>query len=523
MQDISRRLHQLAYSPWLIVIAFLVAVVIGLGATPLFDVDEGAFSEATREMLVSGNWAATYLNGVPRYDKPILIYWFQALSVSALGQHEWAYRLPSALFCGLWVAVLVSFAREQLGKHRAVIAGLFLVNILWVGMIGRAAIADALLNLILSLTLFDIWRYYQKPKLGTLLRVFAWMGLGFLTKGPVAIVIPAAVSLIFFTSRAQLMVLLRAFFHPLGWCVFLLIILPWLWLVYQDQGIGFFKGFFIDHNLERFSSTKEGHGGNLLYYVLTFPLVVLPFTGLLLRPLRYLKAYWARPFERYCLIWMAVILTIFSVSQTQLPHYVLNAVTPFALLSARYATRFKAPRAYLIPVIGLVVLFLLLPIVTPLFLAQMPAYEQEMLSRIPVAFTTGYYVAAVLVLAALLFLQWRVRAPVWVKLVYAGVLQSIFVFHFVVPAYAELQQAPIKKAALMAKAADADVVAYRMHMPSFSVYRQEITYTVDKPKPGQWVYTRVNNLPRLQETIAPDRYQVLYAEGGVRLVEIKTP
>ena len=54
-----------------------------LGAAPLFDVDEGAFAEATRELTVGHDWGSTTLNGVDRFDKPILIYWFQALSLKS--------------------------------------------------------------------------------------------------------------------------------------------------------------------------------------------------------------------------------------------------------------------------------------------------------------------------------------------------------------------------------------------------------------------------------------------------------
>ena len=43
---------------------FLCLVVLGLIGTwvPLFDLDEGAFLEATRELLDGGHWAATTLN-----------------------------------------------------------------------------------------------------------------------------------------------------------------------------------------------------------------------------------------------------------------------------------------------------------------------------------------------------------------------------------------------------------------------------------------------------------------------------
>jgi len=56
-----------------------------LGVVALFNLDEGAFGEATREMVASGNYLTTYLNGELRFDKPILIYWFQSLSVRFLG------------------------------------------------------------------------------------------------------------------------------------------------------------------------------------------------------------------------------------------------------------------------------------------------------------------------------------------------------------------------------------------------------------------------------------------------------
>ena len=57
----------------------LLSFLLCLGGAPLFDVDEGAFSEATREMFERGDFLFTYLNGAPRFDKPIFIYWLQAL------------------------------------------------------------------------------------------------------------------------------------------------------------------------------------------------------------------------------------------------------------------------------------------------------------------------------------------------------------------------------------------------------------------------------------------------------------
>jgi 4-amino-4-deoxy-L-arabinose transferase-like glycosyltransferase len=143
----------------------LLAVAIGffvnLGGIPLFDLDEGAFAEATREMLASGNFAATYLDGVPRYDKPIFSYWMQALSITLFGLNEWAVRLSSALASCLWLWAGFAFAKQQWNDSTAKWFVLIMSTTLWIGVIGRAGTADAWLNLFICMTLFDIWRYRQ--------------------------------------------------------------------------------------------------------------------------------------------------------------------------------------------------------------------------------------------------------------------------------------------------------------------------------------------------------------------------
>ena len=49
-------------------LAVCVAMLWGFWSAPLVDVDEGAFAEATREMIASGNYVSIYLNGEPRTD-----------------------------------------------------------------------------------------------------------------------------------------------------------------------------------------------------------------------------------------------------------------------------------------------------------------------------------------------------------------------------------------------------------------------------------------------------------------------
>ena len=124
---------------WLLLLACALLLLPTLGLYPLFDVDEGAFSEATRELLQSGDWLSTTLNGLPRYDKPILIYWLQALSVSALGLNEFALRLPSALAVLAWILAIARFAQPRLGTGIALLAAWIAATSLGVIAMGRAA------------------------------------------------------------------------------------------------------------------------------------------------------------------------------------------------------------------------------------------------------------------------------------------------------------------------------------------------------------------------------------------------
>src|SRR5260221_647074 len=104
---------------WLAAAAVVTSFFLLLGAAPLFDVDEGAFSQATLEMFQRGDFLSTTLNGEPRYDKPILVYWLQAASVALFGVREWAFRLPSALCAAAWAWLTYLFVRRHYDAGRA--------------------------------------------------------------------------------------------------------------------------------------------------------------------------------------------------------------------------------------------------------------------------------------------------------------------------------------------------------------------------------------------------------------------
>ncbi len=502
----------------------LVAVLLASGLQlPLFDLDEGAFAEATREMLASGDFLFITLDGEPRPDKPVLIYWLQALSVTLFGQQEWSWRLPSVLAAAAWLWAVWRFARERMPEETAMQAVLLTLTAAGVGIISHAATADALFNLWLSLAAFDMARYFEQEKKTLARRVWLWMGLGFLTKGPAALVIPALPALWHAWRENRLPALWRALRLPSGWLLFLLTALPWYALVWWQYGPDLLLQFFLDHNLGRFTRTMEGHGGHLWYYLLALPLVLLPYSGLLLELAARRTSLTQQAWIRFALRWLAVSFVLFSLSGTQLPHYILYGLPLlYPLLAALGQTpadqwHFRTPVLWLA---GLLPLFwLLLAWASPAIVARLPqdSHEALMLGAAPQLLYQQWPWALLLLLVSA-GLLYSLRYRPLLALVAAGSLHLLFLQQVILPVVATWQQAPVKQAALIARAAQAPVVAWRIYMPSFSVYRQAITPR-RLPEKGEWVFTRKDRLQSLKEKTGETRWKTVYHQGAILLLK----
>ncbi|MGB5737409.1 MAG: glycosyltransferase family 39 protein [Thiohalocapsa sp.] len=508
-------------SPWFLVAVVWLAFFWQLGAVPLYDLDEGAFTEATREMLASGNYITPHKDGEPRYDKPALIYWLQAASVKSLGLTEFALRLPSAIAATLWLLALWLFVRQRLDAATATVAGLTMALGLQVALIGKAAVADAVLNLFIALAFFDIYRWRLKPSRGLLLRVYLWLGLGFLTKGPVAVFFPLVVSFLYFASLKDLRNWGRAVFAPLGWLVFIAVAGPWYLAIFIDDGPGFFRSFFLDHNVGRYGGVKHGHSGFFGYYFVMLPLVLLPFTGWFLRLLPAVKTMWADPLDRFLLIWFVTVFVFFSFSDTKLPHYLVYGITPLFILMARHRGLLQNRWLAFLPPILFMAVLVALPELLGLIAAQADRlHEQAMFASGAEVLDWSYRLATWAGLLALIGLMLLRRPKVWQRLVLAGIVQLLVVFGVLVPRVFDVMQAPVKEAGQIARGLDLPTVVYRTSMPSFSVYRRAVTPQVDAPQPGQLVFLRVDKLEPLARQVGTERMLPVYRRGPVALVEI---
>lgn len=492
----------------------LLILGVGLGQMPLFDVDEGAFSEATREMFERGDFLSTWLNGVPRFDKPILIYWLQAVPVGLFGPVEWAFRLPSVLAATVWAAALGVFAWPRLGREAAYLVSVITATSLGVFVIGRAATADALLNALLVLALTDAWRHLESGSRPALRRMYLWIGLGVLTKGPIALAIPAAVTLLYCASRRDWRGWARAAFDLPGWAILLAVAAPWYIAALSIHGQAFIDGFILKHNIGRFSGPMEGHGGSLFYYALIVPLLLLPWTAQLLRALPEIRRDASYPLARLLWIWAGFVVVFFSLSGTKLPHYALYGCSPLFLLLAAHRAAPMPNGLRLLPAFLLLAFCVILPALLDHAVGAgwvRDPYYAAQLGRAASALPAHYLPACgtVFGLALAVALFWR--GPGWQRLALVAAAQGLLLATVVGPYVADLLQGPVKRAALAARQAGGPAVQWNFFQPSFAVYRQQVA-PARAPLPGELAITRYDRIP------PGARVELLYSEGGVRLV-----
>lgn len=337
-----------AYSPydsagtlWLIAIGFLLAWFYMLGARTLVPTDEGRYAEMAREMVASGDWITLRLNGIKYFEKPPLQNWMNAISFTLFGLGEWQARLWTGL-CGVIGIAITAYTGikvfgRRIGIHAALILG---SSFLWAGL-GHINTLDMGLSGMMTLALCGLLLAQregasQKEQLYGMLLCWAGMALATLSKGPIGLVLPGAV-LVLYTFLTRDWALWTRLHLGKGLLLFFAITAPWFILVWlKNPEHPYF--FFIHENFQRFTSKVHHRAGAWYYFVPILILGIVPWLGLLVQGL------WAgmrsesvsRGFQaqKMLMIWAVFIFVFFSVSGSKLPSYILPIFPALALLIA---------------------------------------------------------------------------------------------------------------------------------------------------------------------------------------------
>jgi 4-amino-4-deoxy-L-arabinose transferase-like glycosyltransferase len=301
----------------------------GLGSIGLIGPDEPRYASIAREMLRTGDYITPRLYGLPWFEKPPLMYWLAAVGYKIFGNTEAAVRFPSAAAATACVFLIYWCGRKLWNREMGLLSAFTAATSIGSFAFARAASMDMLLSACLTMALVFFLFGLNAPtsRKGLWFSLFyAALGLGVLTKGPVAVLLPMCSLAGFLLLRGRWQEW-RSWYPTRLW-ITVAIAGPWYALCTMRNGWQFLQVFFINQNLERFTSTIHGHIRPLYFFIPVLLLLMFPWTFLLISALR-------RTFGKndHILIWWAIAPFIFfSFSGSKLPGYILPVVPPLSLL-----------------------------------------------------------------------------------------------------------------------------------------------------------------------------------------------
>ncbi|MDQ1089411.1 glycosyltransferase family 39 protein [Siphonobacter sp. SORGH_AS_1065] len=320
----------------LVILGIFSFLLLSLGTNKLmlYSLDEAKNAECAREMFEHHNWIVPTFNDELRTDKPPLHYWVMMSSYHLFGVSEFSARLGSILAGVGTILLTFFFAWRNRNPRTAWITALVLLASLHIGVQFRMAVPDPYLIFFLTLAWVSFFEWYRKLDQSFQSSRWIWLmylalGLGVLTKGPIALVLVGLSGGLFLFMRKELGYLLQMKLLP-GIILILVLTLPWYLSVHQATGGAWTEGFFLKHNLSRFQAPMEGHGGFFLVTPLYVLIGLLPFSVFL--PQAIYSAWKQRRQQEvlaFALSVAMVVVGFFSFSGTKLFNYTVPSY-PFA-------------------------------------------------------------------------------------------------------------------------------------------------------------------------------------------------
>jgi hypothetical protein len=308
-----------------ILLALALPYCINLGKSSIWDANEAFYAETPREMIVTGDYLAPQFNFQSRAQKPPFTYYAILASYKLFGINELAVRLPGALAAIGVLLFSYATARSLFSSRAALICAAITATTPRIFILARRLPIDILLLFFLTGALFFLVRALQRNGRIHWAWAYLFTALGFLTKGPVAVAIPALALIAWMLWSRRLRIALYPF---TGMAIFACVVLPWYMLVYSAHGWTYIAPFFLRDNWGRFATQAMGPSRGLFYYCSVYASDFFPWSLLMLAALCHL--WRIRKIEQPVrslsiglpMIWCVLIFCFFSFSKSKQEYYI---------------------------------------------------------------------------------------------------------------------------------------------------------------------------------------------------------
>jgi 4-amino-4-deoxy-L-arabinose transferase-like glycosyltransferase len=340
---------------WPILLIFGVALyLVNLGGYPLYTKGEPREAVTVFDIVHGGGVILPRRAGVEIPSKPLLMHWMAALvSLVAGGVNEFTVRLPSAGLAIAGVIVCYFYVRRLFDNVTALIAALILATTFQYLQAGTGARVDMTLTFFMEVAFFEFILMAEGLTRRRML-LYVTIALAILTKGPIGLILPGLVALIWIAAEKRWN-LLRRMSLVRGAIVVLVLAGGWYLAALIEGGPDFFRKQVLAENLLRFTGGGNFHEGHIHpFYYMELALLAgfMPWTILL--PIVGVEAARAPltldPRFKFIGIWFAAVLIFYNIPQSKRGVYLLCMYPAFATLVALYVrqtiVRPEPARAY---------------------------------------------------------------------------------------------------------------------------------------------------------------------------------
>jgi 4-amino-4-deoxy-L-arabinose transferase len=330
----------------LILLLWLIIYILPLGVRPIVIPDESRYAEIAREMKSSGDWTVPHLNGLRYFEKPVMGYWLNTVSMMLFGENAFAVRFASAVSAGISALIIFILVRRFSGRYsksgafsiswEPLLAAVIFLTCLEVYAVAVFSVLDSMLSMFITGAMASFFFAYMEnsplKKSGFLLLFGICCGLAFLTKGFLAFAVPVISIVPFMIWERKEKCLLKLVWIPI--IAILIISLPWSLMIHIREN-DFWHSFFWNEHIRRFMAENAQHSAPIWFFIPVIAGGSLPWMPLFPAAVSGLrKSAIKSPLLRFALCWLLFPFLFFSIAKGKLLTYILPCFPPVAILAA---------------------------------------------------------------------------------------------------------------------------------------------------------------------------------------------